>query len=44
MDKFLFDTEFDNMFDKEIIEAVGEEEYMNIKKNIFEFIENDPEM
>jgi hypothetical protein len=32
------------MFDKDIIEIVGEDEYTNIKKNLFDFIENDPEM
>ena len=44
MDQFLFESQFDDLFDKEIIEVVGEEEYMNIKKNLYEFIENDPEM
>ena len=44
MDQYLFESEFDSLFDKDIIEAVGEDEYMNIKKNLYEFIENDPEM
>lgn len=44
LDQFLFESEFDNMFDKDIIEIVGEDEYTNIKKNLFDFIENDPEM
>lgn len=44
MEQFLFESQFDELFDKELIEVVGEEEYMNIKKNLFEFIENDPEM
>lgn len=44
LDEMLFESEFDGLFDKELIEEVGEEEYQNIKKQIFEYIENDPEL
>lgn len=44
LDKQLFETEFDSLLDKEIIEAVGIQEYIRIKNNLFDFIENDPEL
>lgn len=44
LDKQLFETEFDSLLDKEIIEAVGVQEYIRIKANLFDFIENDPEL
>lgn len=44
LDKQLFETEFDSLLDKEIIEAVGIQEYIKIKNNLFDFIENDPEL
>lgn len=44
MDEMLFESQFDELFDKELIAEVGLDEYNNIKKNIFEYIMNDPEL
>lgn len=44
LDEVLFESELDQLFDKELIEELGEEEYMNIKKGIFEYIQNDPDL
>ena len=43
-DEMLFESQFDELYDKELIEEVGLEEYNNIKKQIFEYIMNDPEL
>lgn len=40
----LFNSQFDELFDKELINEVGYEEYINIKKQIFEYIQNDHEL
>lgn len=44
MDEMLFESQFDELFDKELIAEVGLDEYNNIKKNIFEYIMNDPDL
>lgn len=44
LDEVLFESELDQLFDKELIDELGEEEYMNIKKGIFEYIQNDPDL
>ena len=44
LDEVLFESEMDQLFDKELIEELGEDEYMNIKKGIFEYIQNDPDL
>lgn len=44
LDEVLFESEMDQLFDKELIEELGEDEYMNIKKGIFEYIQNDPDI
>ena len=44
MDEMLFESQFDELFDKELIAEVGLDEYNNIKKNIFEYIINDPDL
>lgn len=44
MDEMLFESQFDELFDKELIAEVGLNEYNNIKKNIFEYIMNDPDL
>ena len=43
-DEMLFESQFDELYDKELIEEVGLDEYNNIKKQIFEYIMNDPEL
>ena len=43
-DEMLFESQFDELFDKELIEEVGIDEYNNIKKQIFEYISNDPDL
>ena len=44
MDEMLFESQFDELFDKELIAEVGLDEYNNIKKNIFEYVMNDPDL
>lgn len=44
MDEMLFESQFDELFDNELIAEVGLDEYNNIKKNIFEYIMNDPDL
>lgn len=43
-DEMLFESQFDELYDKELIEEVGLDEYNDIKKQIFEYIMNDPEL
>lgn len=40
----IFNSQFDELFDNELINEVGYEEYINIKKQIFEYIQNDHEL
>lgn len=44
MDEMLFESQFDELFDNELIAEVGLDEYNNIKKNIFEYVINDPDL
>lgn len=44
LDELLFNSEMDNLFDKELIEEIGIDEYNDIKKNIFEYIQSDPDL
>lgn len=44
LDELLLESELDGLFDKELIEELGEDEYNNIKKGIFEYIQNDPDL
>ncbi len=44
MDEMLFESQFDELFDKELIAEVGLDEYNNIKKNIFEYVMNDSDL
>lgn len=40
----LFEDQFDELFDKELIDIVGIQEYNRIKKSLYEYILNDPEL
>lgn len=44
LDELLLESELDGLFDKELIEELGIDEYNNIKKGIFEYIQNDPDL
>lgn len=44
LDEVLFESEMDQLFDNALIEELGIDEYNNIKKNIFEYIQNDPDL